>query len=55
MLFGRHCFCKGQAGYFKVNEGNLNFENKKGTINVDLKFRVTKVPQLYTVVKATIK
>ena len=55
MLFGRHCFCRGQAGYFKVTEGNLNLENNKGTITVDLDFKVTKVPQLYTTVKATIQ
>ncbi len=55
MLFGRHCFCRGQAGYFKVTEGNLNLEKNKGIINVDLDFKVTKAPQLYTSVKATIK
>ena len=55
MLFGRHCFCRGQAGYFKVTEGNLNYENKNGTINFNLEFKMTKVPQLYTSVKATIK
>lgn len=55
MLFGRHCFCRGQAGYYKVFEGNLNLENNKGAITVDLNFKVTKVPQLYTTVKATIQ
>jgi len=55
MLFGRHCFCKGQAGYFKVTEGTLNVENYKGIIKVDLAFKITKVPQLYTTVKAIIK
>ena len=55
MLFGRHCFCKGQAGYYKVTEGNLNLENKNGTINIDLNFKIKEVPQLYTTVKATIQ
>lgn len=55
MLFGRHCFCKGQAGYYKVMEGKLNLENTKGVISVDLDFKVNKVPQLYTSVKATIQ
>jgi len=54
MLFGRHCFCRGQAGYYKVFEGNLNLQNNRGTIAVDLDFKVNKVPQLYTSVKATI-
>jgi hypothetical protein len=55
MLFGRHCFCRGQAGYYKVNEGTLNLQNTNGVITVDLDFKVTKVPQLYTSVKATIQ
>ena len=54
MLFGRLCFCRGQTGYYQVFEGNLNLENTKGTITVDLDFKVTKVPLLYTTVKATI-
>ena len=55
MLFGRHCFCKGQAGYYKVTEGNLNLENNNGTINIALDFKIKEVPQLYTTVKAIIK
>ena len=55
MLFGRHCFCRGQAGFFKVTEGNLDIENKNGIIKVDLEFKITKVPQLYTSIKVTIK
>lgn len=55
MLFGRHCFCKGQAGFYKVMEGKLNLENTKGVISVDLDFKVSQVPQLYTTVKATIQ
>jgi hypothetical protein len=55
MLFGRHCFCRGQAGYFKVTEGKLNLENKDNVITLDLDFTITKVPQLYSKVKATIQ
>ena len=55
MLFGRHCFCRGQAGFYKVSDGKLNLENKDNTITLDLDFTITKVPQLYSKVKATIK
>jgi hypothetical protein len=55
MLFGRHCFCRGQAGFYKVSEGKLNLENNDNTITLDLDFTITKVPQLYSKVKATIK
>jgi hypothetical protein len=55
MLFGRHCFCRGQAGYFKVEQGNLKLENKGEVVTLDLDFQITKVPQLFTKVKATLK
>lgn len=55
MLFGRHCFCKGYAGNFKVEEGNLFLENKNNTISFELDFKVYKVPQLFEKVKASIK
>jgi len=55
MLFGRHCFCRGQAGYFKVNQGTLTLERKKGSSSIDLDFKIAEVPQLFTKVKATIK
>lgn len=55
MLFGRHCFCKGQAGYFKVEQGTLNLKNEKAIITIALDFQITKVPQLYSKVYATLK
>ena len=55
MLFGRHCFCKGQAGYFKVEQGTLNLRNENEIITIALDFQITKVPQLYSKVYATIK
>jgi hypothetical protein len=48
MLFGRHCFCKGQAGYFRVNSGNLNLGQTKGKTTIHLQFKVTEVPQIIT-------
>lgn len=55
MLFGRHCFCKGQAGYFKIEEGALLLENKNNVISFELDFKTDKVPQLFEKVKASIK
>ncbi len=54
MLFGRHCFCRGQAGYFAVGSGNLNVLQNANQLTFDLDFKVDQVPQLYTNVKATI-
>lgn len=55
MLFGRHCFCRGQGGNFKVDQGILHLVNKKGIITINLDFKVTKVPQLFTKVAASIQ
>lgn len=46
LIFGRHCFCKGQTGYFKIKKGRLNLFSKKDEIHFDLSFENEKVPQL---------
>ncbi len=55
MLFGRICFCRDAMGYFKVNEGILYLFNVNGNLNIDLTFKVNKVPQIITKVTETIK
>jgi len=55
MLFGRHCFCKGQAGFFRIEEGTLNLSNKNEVISFDLDFKTHSVPQLFEKVKASVK
>jgi hypothetical protein len=46
LIFGRHCFCKGQTGYFKIEKGKLNLSSKKDEIHFDLSIENEKVPQL---------
>jgi hypothetical protein len=55
MLFGRFCFCRGQTGNYKVTDGNLKLSNKKGEIQIDLNYNITKVPQLIKGFNETIK
>lgn len=45
LIFGRHCFCKGQTGYFKIDKGNLQL-SAKSAISFDLHFTCDKVPQI---------
>lgn len=52
MIFGRHCFCKGQAGYFKVTSGTLELIKNKKDLNFELHFTVNEVPQIITSVKS---
>jgi hypothetical protein len=46
MLFGRFCYCKGQAGYFKISDGNLKLEKKENVIQFNLVFKIVEVPQI---------
>lgn len=45
LIFGRHCFCKGQTGYFQINKGSLQL-HQQTSFTFDLKFETDKVPQL---------
>jgi hypothetical protein len=55
MLFGRLCYCKGQAGYFKVNEGTLSLKKMDEKIELNLNFKINQVPQIITKVNAVIQ
>lgn len=46
MLFGRFCYCKGQAGYFKIVKGNLKLERNKKEIQFNVAFTIAEVPQI---------
>ncbi|SRR5690554_4878097 len=39
LLFGKHCFCPGEAGYFPISNGKLSVENKGETLTFDLSFQ----------------
>lgn len=51
MLFGRFCYCKGQAGNFKVNNGNLKITKDK----IDLDFEIKEVPQIIKNISIVLK
>lgn len=46
LIFGRHCFCKGQTGYFKIEKGSLILSQKKDVIHFDLSFLNEKIPHI---------
>ena len=54
MLFGRICFCRDAAGYFRVTEGSLYLFNINKKLKMDLTFEVNKIPQIITEVKEEI-
>lgn len=46
MLFGRYCFCRGQTGLYKVNQGTLHVKSSKKEIHFQLQFKIEEVPQV---------
>lgn len=54
LMFGRHCYCKGSAGYFKITEGTLKIDNSENKTKVKLNFKAP-VPQLFENVEFTVE
>ncbi|MCF6279504.1 MAG: hypothetical protein L3J14_04070 [Flavobacteriaceae bacterium] len=54
LLFNRMCYCKGSAGFYHIQKGNLSFrKTKKNTFNFQLNFTMDKVPQVITSINET--
>ncbi|MDT0557930.1 hypothetical protein RM697_04690 [Ichthyenterobacterium sp. W332] len=54
LSFARLCFCRGQTGYYKITEGNLNIEKINDKIfNLNLEFTCNEVPQVITKINET--
>lgn len=55
VLFGRLCFCRGETGYFYVNEGELKITTSSdGMKTYKLDFKVHEVPQIITSIEETL-
>jgi len=46
MIYGRHCFCRGQNGLFKITKGALKITRKKGKLKFVATYHQDKVPQV---------
>ncbi len=55
LLYGKHCFCKGEAGYYEITDGNLQVSKNASSISFDLKFNVGKTSQVVSHIKETVK
>ena len=40
LLFGKHCFCKGEAGYYYINKGKLKVLKLNKEIYFDINFSI---------------
>ena len=55
MLYGKHCFCKGEAGYYPLTDGNLVVNRNSETITFNLQFNVGKTSQVVSHIVETVK
>ncbi len=54
LLFARFCYCKGQTGYYKINNGTLKIEKiNTETYYMSLSFSQDKVPQIINFIGET--
>jgi hypothetical protein len=55
LFFGRLCYCKGETGYFPIKNGDFKLTiPSKNTVQIDLIFKVSEVPQIISEIHETI-
>ena len=55
LYFGRLCYCKGETGYYPINNGEFNIEKSgKDTVKIDIEFSIKEVPQIISKISETI-
>jgi len=54
LLYGKQCFCRGEAGYYKIDQGNLTVEKSEDQIVFDLSFIVKETSHKVVRIKETV-
>ncbi len=55
LLYGKQCFCRGEAGFYPIRNGKLVVEKTNNTLVIDLKFKVEKTSQVVSHITETVK
>lgn len=55
LLYGKQCYCKGEAGFYSVDIGTLSLEKKGDIIIFDLQFHVGKTTQVISQLTQEVK
>lgn len=55
LLYGKQCFCRGEAGFYPINTGKLMVEKTNEALVFDLKFTVGKTSQVISHITETVK
>ena len=54
LLYGKHCFCPGEAGYYPITKGKLSVENTGESITFDVSFDQEKTSQKISRISETV-
>lgn len=55
LLYGKQCFCRGEAGYYPITDGKLLVEKSGQGVIFDLKFKVNETSQVVTHIAEAVK
>ncbi len=55
LLFGKHCFCRGEAGFYKINKGELHIIKTSKELTIDVTYIVDETTQVTKHFTKTIK
>lgn len=55
LLYGKQCFCRGEAGFYLITNGKLLVEKTDQALVFDLKFKVEKTSQVVSHISETVK
>ncbi len=54
LFFARWCYCKGQTGYYKINQGKLSITKiDDENYQLSLSFKIEEVPQIINIINHT--
>ena len=54
LLYGKHCFCRGEAGYYPVTDGKLQLKKDGNSLSFHLSFTVGKTSQVISRIEETV-
>jgi len=54
-LYGKHCFCKGEAGYYKIKKGSLSIVKSGSELNFNFTFKIDETSQRIESIAKTIQ
>jgi sucrose-6-phosphate hydrolase SacC (GH32 family) len=55
MLFDKRCFCRGQAGVYKIEKGHLVFTKEKEVSTIQLSFEIQNIDQKLKTIQFSVK